>query len=378
MKLIDALDECLTSLQRGEPLEDALARHPELAAKLRPLLEAAVRASRLRGGDASPEVVGRGRARVLGHAVRLRGIRAAGRPRPLALIQRLALASIMLATLLGSGTGLVRASSNAVPGEQLYPIKRTVESVRLFVVTQPPRRLALLGEIELERLEEIDELFGEERQAEISFAGILFDLNGQQYVSGIPVVITPATEIPAGGVISGTAIRAIGWTQPEGYVELTSVQPLAVGEIVPVGRPILLEAAPGALDTSSDDGHDATSTDDMPFHEFRFDGTVDSIDSDAIVVDGRPVYLLDPPVGAAVYVGAHVEVEGYFDSEGRFIATEIEIETEEDRTSKSEGSDGDKRGSDDESDDDDSERHEGEGESESDGTTDTDSGSGYD
>ena len=43
-KLLDALESSLHRMEQGEPLDAALARYPDLASQLRPLLETAARA----------------------------------------------------------------------------------------------------------------------------------------------------------------------------------------------------------------------------------------------------------------------------------------------------------------------------------------------
>jgi hypothetical protein len=48
--------------------------------------------------------------------------------------------------------------------------------------------------------------------------------------------------------------------------------------------------------------------------------------SDLLVIDGRTVYLSNTEIEGSPAQGAQVEVEGYFTSDGRFIATKVETE----------------------------------------------------
>lgn len=60
-KLYDALEICLREIENGVTLENVLARFPDLAAELRPILKASVKARTLNVASApSPEAIRRG------------------------------------------------------------------------------------------------------------------------------------------------------------------------------------------------------------------------------------------------------------------------------------------------------------------------------
>jgi hypothetical protein len=57
------------------------------------------------------------------------------------MIRRFAFALVLTLVFFFSGTGLVRASSSTLPGDNLYGVKRTWEDVRLlFVFARAPMR----------------------------------------------------------------------------------------------------------------------------------------------------------------------------------------------------------------------------------------------
>ena len=134
-----------------------------------------------------------------------------------------------------SGTGLVSASSTALPGENLYPVKRTWEDVRLFFVLDPSIRMVRENQYEQERLHEATELLAEGRHEEISFAGVVTEQNGQFYISNLPVILTSETK---GVLENGATVMAVGGTNAQGYVILATVETLPSGSMVPLGQPI--------------------------------------------------------------------------------------------------------------------------------------------
>ena len=56
------------------------------------------------------------------------------------------------------------------------------------------------------------------------------------------------------------------------------------------------------------------------------EGKIDSIQDFTLTVNGRVVYLENTKIEGTISVGAQVEVEGYFASDGRFVAVKIEVE----------------------------------------------------
>jgi len=246
----DALESCLQAIEQGQELDTVLAHYPDLAEELRPLLEAALQARGMAASEPAPAIMRRGQARLLQRAAELRAAsavppRSMGRRFP-----RFALAMILAGVFLLSGTRLVRASATALPGENLYPVKRTWEGMRLFFIFDHERRELLEFEFENERLHEVNELLLEGRDELIRFAGIWTDLNGVYYASGIRVVIRDTTARPADGLQNGTAVIVSGYTNLSGYVEAEAIELLPAGTNVPPGEPV-------EIDSETDDEDDA-------------------------------------------------------------------------------------------------------------------------
>ena len=241
--LYDVLDICLQELEDGADLESVLARYPDSARELRPILDASIKA-RTRSvavSDPSPEVIRRGRAKLLQRAAEMREAKIAPRRRMISLFQRLAISFTLTALFLASGTGLVGASSTALPGENLYPVKLTWENLRLFFTFDHESRVVLEHTFENERLHEINELLVEGRHETIRFSGVYMEVNGQIYVSGIRIVILDTTVLPADILQNGAAVIVTGRTNAEGFVEAESIVLLPAGTIVPPGQPLEVE-----------------------------------------------------------------------------------------------------------------------------------------
>ncbi len=116
-----ALDDCLQRLStRKASLAQCLARYPQFAAELRPMLEAALELQRGKEVRPSGAVRDRTRAKLLKH------IEAhPQQPRKIRTLPRLAFMIVVLAcALLAAGTGAAQA---AMPGQPLYGLKLSSE-----------------------------------------------------------------------------------------------------------------------------------------------------------------------------------------------------------------------------------------------------------
>jgi hypothetical protein len=222
--LYEALEICLQDIEQGADLETVLFRYPDLANELRPILEVAAGAKSLAVPPPSVEVVRRNRAKVLHTAAQYAAQRPESGAKPtrrlwFAPLRRIAVTLAVLTVLFVSGTGLVGASSNTLPGDNLYPVKRTWEGVRLLFTFNGPEREALELEQENERLHELNELFKEGRSAEVDFNGLVTSQNWNEWVvSGVRVLISSQTDIRDQGIVVGHPVEVRGITQGDGTV----------------------------------------------------------------------------------------------------------------------------------------------------------------
>jgi hypothetical protein len=218
--LYEALEICLRDIEQGAEVESVLFRYPELADELRPILEASAGAKRIVVPPPSAEVVRRNRAKVLQHAAQMREGKVKSSQRFwFASLRRLAVTLAVVTLLFVSGTGLVGASSNTLPGDNLYPVKRTWEGLRLLFAFNVPEREALEMEHENERLHEVTELLAEGRSEEVDFNGKVMSQNGNEWViaPGVRVLASSQTDIDQ-GIVVGSPVRVRGITQANGTI----------------------------------------------------------------------------------------------------------------------------------------------------------------
>jgi hypothetical protein len=342
MNEYDVLEDSLQALERGQDLDSILARHPDLAQELRPILEASLLA---RTSDRAPipsDVQRRGRTRLLQHAAELREARSSKRHTLIPFFPRLAITLGIVGVLVLSSTGLVNASGNALPGDQLYPVKRTWEDVRLLFVFNSQGRELLQSQYEQERLDEIDELLMKGRPASITFSGLVRkQQDGRWLVSGVPVEVTASTRLPAEGIPDGAPVMVTGMTRSDGVVEAQEIQTLQAGVPLPPlepsdhnenhnnedqGKSEDIQALP-AMTTVPARGIPAP---DPRQHEgenksYEFTGVVVSMQGNAWKINGQTVSVEQAQIIGNVQVGSVVKFEGFYDSNGRFVVTMIEV-----------------------------------------------------
>lgn len=154
------LDECLRELEIGQSLDAILARYPDEADQLRPLLLTAQNLKAMPISRPRSHVQQAGWQRFLGEALALRRARqrrpAFGLWRPLA-----AAASLILVLFILGGGATVYAASRSLPDSPLYPLKLATEEARLWFVFDEDDRAGILLDQSETRMTEIRKLVGQ-------------------------------------------------------------------------------------------------------------------------------------------------------------------------------------------------------------------------
>jgi hypothetical protein len=319
----------------------------------------------------------RGRARVLQQAALMRDAHVQPSRRLWSVPLRRALVTlIVIGVLFISSTRLVQAASTTLPGDNLYPVKRTWEDMRILFTFDNQAREALEVEHENERLDELNDLFTEGRSAKVDFAGTVMSKNGDLWeVAKIPVLISAQTELGTQPVVVGNAVRVQGYTQLGGTVMAERVDLLPAGMPLPEvddehessieqeeteGEQQLQSSGEDRSGEDSDDGtskQDATPSSQVESkpREFSRNGVVDSLNGSILIVNGQSMNISGAQIEGTPKVGTKVKVEGYFDANGVFVVTKIEVESSgsDSGNSVSEDGGGDDPGSDDSSQEDD-------------------------
>jgi hypothetical protein len=246
--IVEALDHCLQALQAGSTFEEALAQYPGLTEELRPLLVLALK-EQMRGLAPVPENSStRSRVRVLAAASRLREKPHPRVDRP--VVRRMAVSLAVVVFLLAGGSGLLSASASSLPGELLYPVKRTVEDLRLRLTIDQEKKVQIEHQLYDLRIDETDTLLEENRVVRVDFDGILEEQTENGWiVSGIPVWINAQTEVE-GVLLPGVQVEVRGVTQTDGLV---LVEQIKVDEIQPSGED---RSSSGEQDETPEDSED--------------------------------------------------------------------------------------------------------------------------
>lgn len=326
-RLHDALEACLRGLDEGQAMDAVLELHPGFATELRPLLEAS-RLARAEGYAAfSAEIKLRGRARLLERGRELRNRKSEPRRQYIPMWPRVALTLGLVAVLVLTSTGLVSASSGALPGDQLYSVKRTWEDVQLLFVPPTPERDLLESRFEQERLDEIGELLGQRRAAPIAFSGLVMkQQDGRWLVSGIRVSITGSTSLPARPIAAGEPVVITGLTRIDSTVEAQGVRLLQPGSSLPPLQPSDTEGEVPNRGYSPTVPSEQSSKISQARQAYQFSGVVESMQAGAWRINGQLVYPDQATFIGSVKVGSPVKFEGYYNADGKFVVTQLMVE----------------------------------------------------
>jgi hypothetical protein len=146
------LDECLTRVLKGEPVEACLASYPEYGGELEPLLRTALDARV--ASIIRPRREFRERA-ALEFQAAIREMPAKDTVRPVFWRRRWMTALAAVVVVLLAGTGIVAASGSSLPDGPLYGIKLATETVRLALTRSDLGKAELYVKFTNRRVEEI-------------------------------------------------------------------------------------------------------------------------------------------------------------------------------------------------------------------------------
>lgn len=180
-----ALNDCIDQLAVGRSVEECLRLYPQFAADLRPMLEAGLLARRaqynaLEVSTAQNRTRPRVVAAMMGQAALVRRASYSGWLRVAALFL------IVFIVVLG----IAGVSESSLPGDPLYPVKRLTESAQLFIGD----RAVLREQFARRRIDEINTLLAQGREAEVEFEGDVEAVSGAiSRIAGLSVRVPPGT-----------------------------------------------------------------------------------------------------------------------------------------------------------------------------------------
>lgn len=208
-----ALIEALDALESGGDIETIVARYPQYATELRPMLLTAESMAKVRIAH-SLEAQAASKQRMLDYAA-ASSPPAGERFSMLLLLRRLSLVVASLAIVLSLiGTGILFASAESVPGDPLYDAKRFLEDTRLSLTGDPASREALQQRYEEERIREVETLIRMGRSEEVAFSGAIEAIDADVWqVAGLEVLVVDTTVIQGVGTPAvGQLVQVLGLT----------------------------------------------------------------------------------------------------------------------------------------------------------------------
>ncbi len=218
------LDESISALQAGVPLDEILAEVPEYAAELRPLLYAAMLLA-----DPNPKLVPAERKAALtaeymaqvaqlppvhpSFGQKLQAVQSVIKRRltPKMVLNDLLTVTITVILTLGmAALVLGYAARDTIPGDMLYGVKQITEGAQLLLTTDETRKLELQNEFNQRRLAEIDQLVKQKRAAVVNFKGTLETKSATLWVIEGHTVFLPVDVNITGAPEEGDRVEVVG------------------------------------------------------------------------------------------------------------------------------------------------------------------------
>jgi len=215
----DALEEALQQIRGGVPLEEVMARYPDLA----PVLQAAriLEAARPPAPSLRAEMDSR-----TAFLQRAETLRASRRPWTALFtgLLRYAPAGAAIAILVLIAGMLHTLAQGSLPGDPLYGLKRMEEQVWLALTLDPVERRLVEEALAARRWEEYRALAQRRGLGTITWEGRIERIEGATWwVGGIPVEIFPETEI-LGPVDLDQRAAVTAFLGPEGRLIALRIQ----------------------------------------------------------------------------------------------------------------------------------------------------------
>ena len=398
-KLIDDLEKCISAMIAGVPMEKSLQDFPDHAIELNKLLKTAELVNSFCVEIIPLDAKAKSQNELLGQAERFRVGNKQGKNslsiewltfsirnvfqsvsnvRPLA--GRVILALIVVGLLLLFSGGLLVTSAKSLPGDSLYPVKRVVEDIKVYLAPSLEVRHEFEHIYSEKRVDEVVKLMGLAREQQISFEGIVASMDGLNWkVSDIRVIINPDTTIFVGtdgvnGIFPGMLVEVEGNTSSEGWVyaieihlreyrlngiveelnsknlkisgiqiailPITQIEPgIQVGDEVTVlirseddglvALTILGEMHPESTKETNFSTEITPTTEPNPIKdggEERFIiGTLEMVSTNYWVVSGRDYYIIsETEISEDINIGDLISVKYVIEPNGSFTAYEID------------------------------------------------------
>ncbi|MBE2199791.1 MAG: hypothetical protein IAE79_14345, partial [Anaerolinea sp.] len=228
------LIQCLDDLEMGAPAADILARYPEYAADIRPILLTVTELSHL-AQEPTRAAQTSARELFLAHADAMRHVQQRSQPK-LIWWRRLAMGLALIVMLVVGALTTLETAAAALPGDTLYTVKRARENLQLTLARDETAVSALRERFQGERTAEIKALLELGREREVTCEGVVTTIDVQiWHVCGLDVVVDAATVI-TGQTQVGSRVQVRGLTRSNTFVAL-AITALDAGDATPIPTP---------------------------------------------------------------------------------------------------------------------------------------------
>lgn len=282
-----ALETCLSQIESGANLEEALKPYGNLAAELRPLIEVALANRAYAASLAVPALaMTRSRARFL-NAAQTYVERSQRSWFSGIVFPRLAMAIVaFIAVLLIGSFSTAVASAESLPGDWLYPVKLASEKTRLLLTGNPINRIRLEKTFDDRREQEILELLKHDRSEIVRLGGEVTSIQpGVWIIRDTTVLVDSSTQLEH-DIEPGFYVEVSGLLQPNGELQAQTIRA----------------------------------------RQIQFSGTVDEIGSDQWVIDGLAIQVTGSTLwSGAPTLGTHVTATAFVLADGSLRAYQIQI-----------------------------------------------------
>lgn len=235
------LTECLAAIEVGATVDQLLDRYPAFAAQLDAPLRVAVRLREM-GGEAmhtQPVAQALSRAKFLAQAAVVRpmptrALFAAWLMRPLvSLVTVIVLVAIV-------GGGVLGASAASLPGDPLYTVKRSFETLQLSLARDPAHQVSLEEFYARRRMDEVKAVQSSKRAASVQFTALVEAVNGDVLTVGGFAVQVLSNTVVHGTPRVGELVEVAGRTQSDGQIVADRIEVESaefVGVVEAMGEP---------------------------------------------------------------------------------------------------------------------------------------------
>jgi hypothetical protein len=233
------LDECVSALQAGVPIDDILAEAPDYADELRPLLYAAAVLANPNPRLAPEQTKSALRREYMKQVTELAAIPAPSlgekKRAILSIIRRrltrtavlndlVTITLTVVLTLLMVFLLLNYLAVNTLPGDLLYGVKRVSENVQLTLAFDEMYQVKLSEEFNQRRLQEIEQLIRQNRAAVVQFRGVLETKGENLWVVEGHTVFLPVDVELEGNLREGSTVEVIGLLRTNKILEADTIK----------------------------------------------------------------------------------------------------------------------------------------------------------